>query len=150
MRTRIVSLLAAVALLAGCAGAAPQPVQDRAELQKQVMETEQAFAKSMADRDHAAFTSHLSEEAVFFSDPNVLRGKQAVADAWKPYFAKPAAPFSWKPEHVEVLDSGTLALSSGPVYNPQGKLIATFNSIWRLEAPGVWRIVFDKGSDVCK
>lgn len=150
MRTKIVSLLVAAALLAGCAGVAPQPVQDKAELQKQVMETEQAFARSMADRDHAAFAAHLSEEAVFFSDPSVLRGKQAVADAWKPYFAKAAAPFSWKPEHVEVLNSGTLALSSGPVYNPQGKLIATFNSIWRLEAPGVWRIVFDKGSEVCK
>ena len=150
MRTRIVALFAALALLAGCAGLAPQPAPDKVALQKQVMETEQAFAKAMADRDHAAFTSHLSEEAVFFSDPNVLRGKQAVADAWKPYFAKPAAPFSWKPEHVEVLDSGTLALSSGPVYDPRGKLIANFNSIWRQEAPGVWRIVFDKGSDVCK
>jgi len=42
-----------------------------------------------------------------------------------------------------------LALSSGPVRDPQGKLIARFNSVWRLEAPGRWRIVFDKGADVC-
>jgi hypothetical protein len=35
------------------------------------------------------------------------------------------------------------------VYDPGGKLVATFTSIWRLEAPGVWRIVFDKGNDVC-
>ncbi len=48
-----------------------------------------------------------------------------------------------------MLDSGTLALSTGPVHDAQGKLIATFNSIWRQEAPGVWRIVFDKGSEVC-
>jgi len=48
-----------------------------------------------------------------------------------------------------VLDSGTLALSSGPVFDPDGKQIATFNSIWRLEAPGQWRIVFDKGSAAC-
>jgi hypothetical protein len=45
-----------------------------------------------------------------------------------------------------VLDSGTLALSSGPVRSPDGKVFARFNSIWRLEAPGVWRVVFDKGS----
>ena len=31
----------------------------------------------------------------------------------------------------------------------QGKPVATFTSIWRLEAPGTWRIVFDKGNDVC-
>ena len=45
--------------------------------------------------------------------------------------------------------SGTLALSSGPVYDPAGKNFATFTSIWRLEAPGVWRIVFDKGNENC-
>lgn len=48
-----------------------------------------------------------------------------------------------------MLDSGTLALSSGPVYDPAGRNFATFTSIWRLEAPGVWRIVFDKGNENC-
>jgi len=43
----------------------------------------------------------------------------------------------------------TLALSSGPVHDAKHKLIGRFTSIWRQEAPGVWRIVFDKGTDVC-
>jgi len=68
---------------------------------------------------------------------------------WKRFYEEPGAPFSWSPGQVEVLSSGTLALSAGPVYDPQGKQVATFTSIWRLEAPGVWRIVFDKGNDVC-
>jgi hypothetical protein len=50
---------------------------------------------------------------------------------------------------VEVLPSGTLALSSGPVRDPSGKVTARFSSIWRLEAPGQWRIIFDKGERVC-
>jgi ketosteroid isomerase-like protein len=78
-----------------------------------------------------------------------LRGKQQVTDRWKRYYEDPDAPFSWEPQQVEVLDSGTLALSSGPVQDSSGKLIATFSSIWRQEQPGVWRIVFDKGNDVC-
>jgi hypothetical protein len=41
------------------------------------------------------------------------------------------------------------ALSSGPVNNPEGKLIATFTSIWRMEASGNWRIIFDKGNRAC-
>jgi ketosteroid isomerase-like protein len=86
---------------------------------------------------------------VFFSGTKVLRGKQQVADAWKRYYEGPTAPFSWQPEQVEVLQSGSLAISSGPVRDAQGKLIATFSSIWRQEAPGVWRIVFDKGNSVC-
>jgi len=139
-----------IGLLAGCAAAPPAPpTSDRAVLAAQVAETERAFARSMADRDFAAFTALLSDEAVFASEPKTLRGKAEVAAAWKPYFEKPAAPFSWAPEQVEVLGSGTLALSSGPVYAASGKKIATFTSIWRQESPGVWRIVFDKGRVVC-
>jgi len=46
---------------------------------------------------------------------------------------------------TRMLDSGTLALSSGPVKDPQGNVVGIFNSIWRLEADGRWRVVFDKG-----
>jgi hypothetical protein len=53
------------------------------------------------------------------------------------------------PEDVEVLDSGTLAISTGPVRDPKGALFATFTSIWRLEDSGKWRIIFDKGNQVC-
>jgi hypothetical protein len=48
-----------------------------------------------------------------------------------------------------VLDSGTLALSSGPVRDASGKHFANFQSIWRQESPGVWRVVFDRGERVC-
>ncbi len=119
------------------------------ELQKQVTETERAFARTMADRDFAAFTAFLAEETIFFAGLDLLRGKQQVADTWKRFFETPAAPFSWDPDRVEVLDSGTLALSTGPVLNPEGKLVGRFTSVWRLEQPGTWRIIFDKGEEVC-
>jgi len=117
-------------------------------LASQVRAAETAFAKSMADRDHAAFVSHVAEEAVFFSR-QVLRGRSAVAEGWKRFFEGREAPFSWAPENVAVLDSGTLGLSSGPVYDPQGKRVGTFNSIWRLEPDGRWRIIFDNGCPPC-
>ena len=59
------------------------------------------------------------------------------------------APFSWTPESVEVLASGTLAHSSGPVLDAGGKRVGTFNSIWRREKDGKWRVVFDKGCEAC-
>jgi len=134
-------------VVTGCV-TSPQPPSPQ-QLRQQVVDTERAFAKTMADRDHAAFTSFLSDEAVFFTGPEPSRGKQAVAARWARYFEAPQAPFSWEPAEVEVLSSGTLALSSGPVRDRDGKVIATFTSIWRLEAPGTWRIVFDKGCEVC-
>jgi len=130
-------------------GSANSQQPDLELLRRQVEETERSFARTMADRDFEAFLSYLSEETIFFSGNSPLRGKQAVADAWKPYYQDPDAPFSWAPELVVVLDSGTLALSSGPVYDPGGNRVATFNSVWRLDADGRWRIVFDKGSREC-
>lgn len=147
MPRKICTIAACLVLLAGCA-AAPQRLRI-ADLEKQVADTERGFAKSMAERNHAAFTTFLSEEAIFFTGPTPVRGKQAVAAAWKRFYEKPDAPFSWEPKEVQVLDSGTLAISSGPVRDPTGKHFATYSSIWRQEAPGVWRIIFDKGEVVC-
>lgn len=121
-----------------------------ADLERQVKEVERAFARTMADRDHDAFKSFLAEEAVFLSGDVSSRGKPAVAARWKAYFTEPKPPFSWAPETVAVLDSGTLALSTGPVWNSAGKRISTYTSIWRQEEPGVWRIVFDRGNKYCQ
>jgi ketosteroid isomerase-like protein len=119
-------------------------------VQGEVWGAERAFARTMADRDLVAFGAHVSAEANFFGGSGAMRGKEAGVAAWTRFFEGPAAPFSWEPEVVEVLESGTLALSSGPVRDPEGKLIATFQSIWRLEKDGRWRVVFDKGGPVCE
>ena len=137
-----------LALLAGLAPGSSAATPDNAELQEQVRQTEAAFAKTMADRDHAGFTSFLADETVFLGR-TTLRGKAAVAGAWKRYYEGPKAPFSWTPERVEVLDSGTLGMTSGPVYDETGKRTGTFNSVWRREKDGQWRIVFDIGCPPC-
>jgi ketosteroid isomerase-like protein len=140
-------LWAAVLALSFPAGAFA--AETNAQLTDQVRQTETAFAKAMADRDPAAFAALLSPEAIFMSDGEVLRGARKVADSWKPYFQGAQAPFSWKPELVQVLDSGKLAMTSGPVFDPSGKRVGTFNSVWRLEGKGQWRIVLDNGCPAC-
>ncbi len=105
-----------------------------------------AFAKTMADRDLGAFLSFISPEAIFFNGNEPLRGPDEIARVWAPYFEGASAPFSWHPDVIEVLESGSLALSSGPVRSASGEQVGRFNSIWRKEADGRWRVVFDKGS----
>jgi ketosteroid isomerase-like protein len=117
----------------------------RPALTRQVFSAESSFAATMARRDLKAFAALVSPEAVFFSDTAALRGKEAVVEAWRKFFVERQPPFSWRPETVEVLASGTLALTSGPVHDPAGKLVGSFTSIWRQEADGTWRIIFDKG-----
>lgn len=143
---RVRMLIAGLVLMGGSSFSQETAVGD---LQQQVMDTERAFAQTMAERDFDAFGSFLAGETVFFSGEQPLVGKQAVMDAWRAYYEAESAPFSWAPATVIVLESGTLALSTGPVFDAAGKHVATFSSIWRQESPGVWRIVFDKGCRVC-
>ncbi len=114
--------------------------------QEQVFAAERAFAKSMADRDLQAFSGFVADDAIFFSGEVPLRGKPEVVAGWTRFFEGEDAPFSWEPDQVEVVASGTLALSTGLVRTPDGEIASRFNSVWRLEEPGVWRVVFDKGS----
>jgi ketosteroid isomerase-like protein len=140
-------LIAGIALLGL---GVPLAAETNADLKEQVRKTELAFAQTMADRNAAAFAAFLSKEAVFLSSRGTaLRGARQVADGWKPYFDGAQAPFSWEPAQVEVLDSGTLAMTSGPVFDQSGKRTGTFHSVWRREAKGQWRIVLDTGCPAC-
>jgi ketosteroid isomerase-like protein len=123
----------------------PTPPRSQDDLTRQVFAAESSFARSMADRDFEAFARHVADEAVFFGASSAQRGKAAVLAAWRPFFEGTDAPFSWAPRTVEVLASGTLAHSSGPVLDPDGNQVGTFNSIWRREPDGRWLVVFDKG-----
>jgi ketosteroid isomerase-like protein len=143
MRNTLVAFL--VVLLACAASAHAQ----RATAVDEVRAAETAFAKSMADRNLAAFTALLAEDAVFFGGKGVMRGKTAVAADWKRFFDGAAAPFSWAAADVEVLPSGDLGFTSGPVYDPKGQRIGTFNSVWQRQQDGAWKIVFDKGCPPC-
>lgn len=141
---RLTAIAIVIAALQGACAVTPLAASESA--QEQVFAAERAFARTMAQRDLEAFAEFVAEEAIFFNGTAALRGKAKVIEEWAPLFAQATAPFSWEPDQVEVLASGTLALSTGPVRNPSGQVIARFNSIWRLEAPKVWRVIFDKGS----
>jgi ketosteroid isomerase-like protein len=137
-----VALVIALALVPTGADGKPDP-------KAQVFAAESSFAATLANRDLKAFGEFVAKDAVFFGRQGPVRGRDAVVKSWKKFFDGPKAPFWWHPEVVEVLESGTLAHSSGPVFDADGALIAKFNSVWRLDSDGHWRVVFDKGCPVC-
>lgn len=117
-------------------------------LEQQVWQREQAFAQAMADRDFTAFARFIDDDAIFFGDAT-LQGKAAITEGWRRFFETPTAPFSWRPAHVKVTADGQLAHSSGPVLDAKGQHIADFNSVWRRQADGSWKVVLDKGCGRC-
>ena len=64
-------------------------------------------------RDMDAFRSYLDADARFIS-ARVLRGRDEIADAWQVFFEEDGPEITWRPQFVEVLDDGKLALSRGP------------------------------------
>lgn len=142
-RTSWTACVVAILLLIGFVAGAEEP--SPAET---LRATEVAFAQTMADRDLEAFRAFLAEDTVFFTGGAALRGRQAVVDAWARFFEGETAPFAWAPEQVEVLDDGSLGFSTGPILDPGGEWIGTFNSVWRRQEEG-WRIVFDRGCPPC-
>src|SRR6266498_635931 len=78
MATRLALVFVTVAALA--TGGSPRAQTSTATLANQVRDAERAFAKTMADRNHAAFVSFLADETVFMGQ-ETQRGKQAVAAA---------------------------------------------------------------------
>jgi len=143
MSSRIAACLFSC-LFAGTACAA----DDLAKLADEVRATEIAFAKTLADRDVKAFRAMIAPDVIWLAN-QPLRGPDAVVSDWQKFFDAPQPPFSWSPELVEVQEGGRLALSTGPVINAAGKRIGTYTSIWRREAGGQWRIIFDRGCPVC-
>ena len=159
-RSAAVLYVFALVGLAGAPGArsagAPAQVDDRGARAEQVRQAELAFAKSVMDDRPELFAAHLDEHAVFVGSSGVTRGKAAVVEAWKGYFGDKRPFFEWHPEIVELSGDGELGLSRGPwTYRGTGsdgqpvEASGTFNSVWRRQPDGSWRVVFDAGCGAC-
>jgi ketosteroid isomerase-like protein len=148
MKIRVLMCLGLLNVVAIPAIANDSAVESLAVLTEQVRATEIAFAKTLADHDAKAFTSMIAPDVIWLADVP-LRGPAEVLKNWQQFFDAPQAPFSWAPQIVEVQEGGKLALSTGPVTNAAGKRVGTYTSIWRREASGQWRIIFDRGCPSC-
>ena len=123
-----------------------------ADLVDEVRCREIAFSQAAETRDAEAFASFIDADARFVGN-SVIRGPEAIAEAWAAFFADDGPAIKWRPQFVEVLEDGKLALSRGPyrmiVRDAEGKQVegwGTFNSVWRLQEDGSWKVVFDAGN----
>ena len=145
MKNLMIRLALAAIAVCSTSMAAADPVDD-------VRCREIGFSRAAEARDADAFRSYIDADARFVGS-TVLRGPDAIVDAWRPFF-EPAGPaIKWRPRIVEILDDGLLALTRGPyrvrVTSDDGESTeqwGTFNSVWRLNNDGTWRVVFDAGT----
>ena len=127
--------------------------QAMADASDEVRCHEIAFSQSVENQDIDAFTSLIDPDARFVAG-SVSRGIAEVANAWAVFFSADGPKIKWRPQIVEVIENGTLALSRGPyrmiAVDAEGlatEYWGTFNSIWRKQDDGSWTVVFDAGSE---
>ncbi|HUF17546.1 MAG TPA: nuclear transport factor 2 family protein [Thermoanaerobaculia bacterium] len=101
------------------------------------------FAAAFAERDVEKFFRFVLDDAHFLGAEETYSGKASIREGWARFFEGDRAPFSWRPERVLVNDEGTLALSTGPIHNPEGALIGYYSSVWQKQPGGEWKVVFD-------
>lgn len=126
--------------------------QASADLTNDVRCREIGFSQSAENQDIDAFRSFIDSDARFVGS-GILRGVDEVAQGWSVFFSPDGPSIKWRPQIVEILENGTLALSRGPYktvsVDADGNHVenwGTFNSVWRLNDDGEWRVVFDAGS----
>ena len=143
---RYVAMLLALLSGAAAAGDAEQEVRCR----------EIGFSQAAEHRDIEQFRSFIDPDARFIGR-SVQRGIDAVADAWSGFFAADGPAIMWRPRFVEVLEDGNLALSRGPyrlrLTDADGNAVerwGTFNSVWRRQGNGEWKVVFDAGNEAAE
>jgi ketosteroid isomerase-like protein len=111
------------------------------------------FSQSVETSDLERFTSFLDDDARFVGS-SVLRGPASITEAWSVFFREDGPKIRWRPQIVEVLEDGKLALTRGPYQliapGAGGEMVeqwGTFNSVWRMQPDGQWKVVFDAGSE---
>ena len=144
------SKAACLALLAGFF--VPHEAMAETGVKNAVRCAEIAFSRAAEDRDSERFYRLIDKDARFIG-ATVQRGPEAITAAWAPFFEADGPSIKWRPQFVEVLEDGKLALSRGPYRlestTEDGSTLVrwgTFNSVWRLDEEGRWRVVFDAGS----
>jgi len=124
----------------------------RADVTDDVRCREIGFSNAAEERDPERFAAFIDADARFVG-ATVRRGIEAIVGDWAAFFEFGGPSITWRPQFVEVLENGRLALTRGPYrvrsVSEDGAIVerwGTFNSVWRLAADGQWRVVFDAGT----
>jgi ketosteroid isomerase-like protein len=150
--------LAFVAVLSGpcCTTSAQPPAGAAASARCQVWQRELSFARSVAVHDAAAFREHLHADAVFgASRSQQTRGPDAIAGRWAAIVEGKALTIEWYPaQTTESRDVPGIAWSAGPslVIEQPGTgqarySIGAYHSVWHRGEDGIWRVLFDDGTE---
>ncbi|HQR17563.1 MAG TPA: DUF4440 domain-containing protein [Gemmatimonadales bacterium] len=145
-------LLSVATFLAACA---PKPTPpNAADVRASLIAADQAFAAATATKGLEGWMSAFDSTAIQM-EPDVpfTPGLGAIRAAMAPAFADTSWRLTWVPTMAFASEAGDLGYTLGTWqstrYNDQGRgQVSTgkYVTIWRKQADGGWKVVFDGGN----
>lgn len=148
MKTNILSLAIIILSTIGCQHT--DTTQDVEKWKTEIMNVEKAF-NDMAQKEGLikAFEFYAAEDGVIRRGKNVIKGKKDIAD-WYEKDVRPNETLTWTPTYIEVSSAGDMAFTYGDyTFTSLDSLGAKkvnkgiFHTVWRRQADGTWRFVWD-------
>ncbi|MDJ0701462.1 MAG: nuclear transport factor 2 family protein [Woeseiaceae bacterium] len=109
------------------------------------------FSESAENRNIEQFEAFIHPDARFIGQ-TVLHGPESIVAAWAVFFQADGPAIRWRPEFVEVLESGDLAMTRGPYLvtsvdanGAENHEWGVFNSVWKRSQDANWKVAFDAG-----
>ena len=151
---RILRYSLAALALAACSPAEPPPPPDPEAVRASLMAADQAFAAATAEKGLEGWLAAYDSSGIQM-EPDVpfTPGIPAIRAARAPAFADSSFRLTWQPTMAFASAAGDLGYTLGTWqsthYNAEGKGQVTtgkYVTIWRKQADGSWKVVFDGGN----
>ena len=151
---RILRPVLAVLTLAACSPAEPPTPPDPEAVRASLMAADQAFAAATAQNGLEGWLAAYDSSGIQM-EPDVpfTPGIPAIRAAMAPAFADTTFRLTWQPTMAFASAAGDLGYTLGTWqsthYNEAGKGQVTtgkYVTIWRKQADGSWKVVFDGGN----
>lgn len=134
--------------------AAQSPAVDLKAAADRIVTSDALFAQSVAEKNREQFLSFIADVTTFNGGTrNELHGRDAVMKEWSDFFAPDGPTLTWTPIKGEVIGAGDVGYTTGRSVlrqkGPDGKVTerrGQYLTVWRKQADGTWKVVFDTGS----
>ena len=115
---------------------------------KEILEAEQNFAKMVEEEGmYQAFITFAADDAVLMRNNDLVIGKSNIDSFYKNRTSK---NLSWKPDFIEVSESGDLGYTYGHyiffTVDSIGNSVenkGVFHTVWKRQGDGTWKYVWD-------
>lgn len=120
------------------------------ELIVEIMETERKFCLLAAEKGvREAFLTFAAKDAVINRNDRIYAGKEEIGQYFDSQTVRDVR-LTWKPDYVDVSESGDMAWSYGPYSfsgtGEDGQEISAegiFHTVWKRQSDGNWKFVWD-------